>query len=227
MNELKTALENTMNRQIAEYEKDLEDYEFSRRFERKINRLIKSMSGGRLVFYGRSIPLRKLVQAALLVVILAVLATAAYAAISWSSFRVDSYDIYSLVKKTDIANAPLTLEERYEIGADLSGYRSEIIVEEDCVINILYTNKRNSGRSFTFFQMTKSSLQENRLDTEGFLQAPTAIDVNGCTGIYFQSRNGSHYVLWDNGNYFIEISASNAFSKDELISICNSVQKAE
>lgn len=227
MNEFKTALENTMNRQIAEYEKDLEDYEFSRRFERKINRLIKSMSGGRLVFYGRSIPLRKLVQAALLVVILAVLATAAYAAISWSSFRVDSYDIYSLVKKTDISDAPLTLEERYEIGADLSGYNSEILLDDDFMIYISYIDRYNTNKSFEFFQMTKSSFNENRLDTESFLQAPSAIDVNSCTGIYFQSRNGSHYVLWDNGDYFIKIFASNEFSKDELISICDSVQKAE
>ena len=227
MNELKTALENTMNRQIAEYEKDLEDYEFSRRFERKINRLIKSMSGGRLVFYGRSIPLKKLVQAALLVVILAVLATAAYAAISWSSFRVDSYDIYSLVKKTDIANAPLTLEERYEIGADLSGYSSEIIVEEDCAVNIFYTNKYNTDKSFEFMQMTKNLLQSMRINTEDALNEPASIEVNGEAGVLLQYKDGTYFILWDNGDYFIEITASKEFGQDELISICNSVQKEE
>ena len=228
MNELKTALENTMNRQIAEYEKNLEDYEFSRRFERKINRLIKSMSGGRLVFYGRSIPLHKLVQVALLVVILAVLATAAYAAISWSSFKVDSYDIYSLIKTTDIANAPLTLEERYEIGADLSGYRSEILLDEDFIIDILYTNQYNTEKEFEFCQITKESFQGGRrLDTENFLKEPTAVDVNGCAGMYIMERNGCHFILWDSGDYFVEIYASNVFSKNELISICNSVQKAE
>ena len=188
MNEFKTALENTMNRQIAEYEKNLEDYEFSRRFERKINRLIKSMSGGRLVFYGRSIPLRKLVQAALLVVILAVLATAAYAAISWSSFKVDSYDIYSLIKTTDIANAPLTLEERYEIGADLSGYNSEIIVDEDYAMGILYTDRYNMDKTFTFCQMAKDSLQSMRINTEDALQEPISIEVNGALGILLQHK---------------------------------------
>ncbi len=227
MNEFKTALENTMNWQIAEYEKDLENHEFSRRFERKINRLIKSMTGGRLVFYGRSIPLRKLVQLAILVVILAVLATAAYAAISWSSFKVDSYDIYSLIKTTDIANAPLTLEERYEIGADLSGYKSEILLDEDFAVGIFYTNRYNMAKSFEFYQMTKDYAHSMRVDTENALQSLAAIDVGGCTGMYVQIHEGSHYVFWDNGDYFIKIFASNAFSKDELISICNSVQKAE
>lgn len=227
MNEFKTALENTMNRQIAEYEKDLEDYEFSRRFERKINRLIKSMSGGRLVFYGCSIPLRKLVQLALLVVILAVLATAVYAAISWSSFKVDSYDIYSLIKTTDIANAPLTLEERYEIGADLSGYRSEIMMDDDFMIYISYIDRYNTGKFFTFCQMTKNSLQSMRINTEDALQEPTSIEVNDTVGAILQYNDNSYLVLWDNGDYFIKIFASNEFSKDELISICNSVQKAE
>lgn len=227
MNEFKTALENTMNWQISEYEKNLEDYEFSRRFERKINRLIKSMSGGRLVFYGRSIPLRKLVQLALLVVILAVLATAAYAAISWSSFKVDSYDIYSLVKKTDIANAPLTLEERYEIGADLSGYSSEIMMDDDFMIYISYIDRYNTDKSFEFFQMTKGSFQSMRINTEDALNEPKPIEVNGATGAFLQYKDGSYLVLWDNGDYFIKIFANKEFSKDELISICNSVQKAE
>lgn len=227
MNELKTALENTMNWQIAEYEKDLEDHEFSRRFERKINRLIKSMSGGRLVLYGHSIPLRKLVQAALLVVILAVLATAAYAAISWSSFKVDSYDIYSLVKKTDISDAPLTLEERYEIGADLSGYNSEILLDDDFMIYISYIDRYNMDKFFTFCQMTKASLQNTRINTEDALYEPASIEVNGMAGMFLQDKDGLYLVFWDNGDYFIEITASNEFSQDELISICNSVQKAE
>lgn len=37
MSNLKLALENTMSRQIAEYESDLEIHEFSRRFEKRIN----------------------------------------------------------------------------------------------------------------------------------------------------------------------------------------------
>ncbi len=226
MNELKTALENAMNRQLEEYEKDTESCEFSRSFERKANRLIKSMDG-RTVFYGHSVPLKKLVQLAFLVVILASLSTAAYAAISHSSFKVESYDTYSLIKTTDISDAPLTLEERYEIGADLSGYSYEIMLDEEHIVEILYTDLYNAEKEFRFCQMTKGSVQGKRLNTESFLQAPYAIDVNGCEGMYFQEHNGSHYVLFDNGDYFIEFVASKEFSQNEIIAICNSVQKAE
>ncbi|MDE6725194.1 MAG: DUF4367 domain-containing protein [Ruminiclostridium sp.] len=44
---------------------------------------------------------------------------------------------------------------------------------------------------------------------------------------YMQTSKGEHMLLWDNGSYFIEVIGSMEFSIDELISICNSVQKAE
>ena len=227
MSNLKLALENTMERQIAEYENGLEACEFSRRFEKRMNKLIKSMGGGAFVFSGRRIPLRKAVQLAFIIIILAALAVAAYAVISWSSFKVEEYDIYSLLNVTDISEAPLTLEEWYEIGADLSGYEAEILLDEYYMIDIYYSDLYNENKTFDFIQRTKDSVQSMRLDTEDALQKPTIIEVNGSIGLYVQYSNGAHIIFWDNGDYFIEIVASNEFGKNELISICNSVQKVE
>ena len=227
MSNFKLALENTMNRQIAEYENGLEIHVFSHRFEKRMNKLIKSMGGGCFVFSGRRIPLRKAVQLAFIIIILAVLAVAAYAVISWSSFEVDEYDIFSLLNVTDISDAPLTLEERYEIGADLSEYESEIITDEYFIFDIYYTNKYSKGKTFEFCQMTKDSLQNVRINTENAVQVPTAIEVNGYIGLYMQTEYGEHYILWDNGDYFIEVSANSEFGKNELILICDSVQKVE
>ena len=227
MSNLKLALENTMNRQIAEYENGLEIHVFSHRFEKRMNKLIKSMGGGCFVFSGRRIPLRKAVQLAFIIIILAALAVAAYAVISWSSFEVDEYDIFSLLNVTDISDAPLTLEERYEIGADLSEYESEIITDEYFIFDIDYINQYNKAKSFEFCQMTKDSFANIRIDTENALQQPTSIEVNGSIGLYVQHQNGTHFIFWDNGDYFIEVIASNEFSINELISICNSVQKVE
>lgn len=225
MSNFKSALENTMEKQIAEYENDLETYEFSHRFEKRMNRLIKSM--GSFVFSGHRIPLRKAVQLSFVIPILAVLAVAVYAVISWSSFKVEEYDIFALLNVTDISDAPLTLEERYEIGTDLSGYKSEIFVYDDFMIGISYTDLNNTDKDFAFIQMTKDSLQNLRIDTENALQKPTSIEVNGSDGLYIQYSSGSHFIFWDNGNYFIYIHASSEFSLNELISICNSVQKVE
>ena len=68
---------------------------------------------------------------------------------------------------------------------------------------------------------------QNPQDAEDALQKPTSIEVNNSIGMYIQQSDGSHYILWDNGEYFLEILASKEFGIDEVISICNSVQKAE
>lgn len=227
MSNLKLALENTMNLQIAEYENDLETHEFSHRFEKRMNKLIKSMGGGSFRLFGNRIPLRKAVQLAFLILILAVLAAATYAFISWSSFNVKEYDIYSLLNVTDLSDAPLTLEERYEIGADLSEYDYEVLADNNFKVNIFYTNLYNKNKTFYFSQKTKDSLENKRINTENSDQMPTMIEVNGCIGLYMQTSKEEHILLWDNGSYFIEIVGSKEFSINELISICNSVQKVE
>ena len=227
MSNLRLALENTMSRQIAEYEKDLETHEFSHRFEKRMNKLIKSMGGGSFVLSGHRIPLRKAVQLAFIILILAVLAIAAYAFINWGSFNVKEYDIYSLLNVTNISDAPLTLEERYEIGADLSEYDYKVLANDYYIVDIYYTNLYYKNKTFLFSQRTKDSLQNVRINTENVAQMPTTIEVNGYTGLYMQTTDGEHLLLWDNGNYFIQVMGSNEFSINELILICDSVQKAE
>ena len=229
MSNLKLALENTMNLQIAEYEKDSETHEFSHRFEKRMKKLIKSMGGGFLFFgnRGNRVPLRKAVQLAFLILILAVLAAATYAFINWGSFNVKEYDIYSLLNVNDISDAPATLEERYEIGVDLSEFDYEIIVNDNRMVRIRYADMYNKNKTFEFSQWTKKSLRNKRINTENPAQTPTMIEVNGCIGMYVQTSKGEHLLLWDNGSYFIEVMGSNEFGINELISICDSVQKAE
>lgn len=227
MNNLKLALENTMSRQIAEYENGLETYEFSRRFEKRMNKLIKSVGGGSFVLFGSRIPLRKAVQLAFIILILAVMAAAAYAIINWGSFKVEEYNIYSLLNVTDISDAHLTLEERYEIGADLSEYNYEVLAVEDNIVIISYTNLYQNNKTIEFTQRTKDLLENKRINTENSAQMPTVIEVNGCIGLYIQTLKGEHLILWDNGSYFIEVIGCKEFSINELISICDSVQKVE
>ena len=185
------------------------------------------MGRGSFVFFNRRIPLRKAVQLAFIIMLLAVMAAAAYAVTSWSSFKIEEYDIYSMLNVTDISDAPLTLEERYGIGADMSGYEAEILLDNDYRLDVHYSDLYNENKIFDFIQMTKDSVQSMRLDTEDALQKPAIIEVNGIDGMYLQHKDGSHVIFWDNGDYFIEVMASSEFSINELISICNSVQKSE
>ncbi len=227
MSNLKLALENTMNLQIAEYENDLETHKFSYRFEKRMNKMIKSMGGGSFLLFGNRVPLRKAVQLAFLILILAVLAAATYAFISWSNFSVKEYDIFSLLNVTDISDAPVTLEERYEIGANLNEYDYEVLLNEKYKTKIFYTNLYDKNKTFEFSQRTKESLESRRINTANAAQMPTTIEVNGCIGLYMQTSKGDHLILWDNGSYFIEVTGSKEFSINELILICDSVQKVD
>lgn len=185
------------------------------------------MGGGSFVLFGSRIPLRKAVQLVFIILILAVLAAATYAIINWGSFKVEEYDIYSLLNVTDISDAPLTLEERYEIGADLSEYDYKVLLDDDYMIDIFYTNLYQKNKTIEFFQRTKDALENKRINTEDVAQMPTTIEINGCIGLYMQTLDREHMILWDNGSYFIEVIGSKEFSINELILICDSVQKVE
>ena len=227
MSNLKLALENTMKKQIAEYENDMEIHEFSNHFEKRMSKLIKRVDSGSFVFSEHRISLRRAVQIAFIIIILAVLAVAAYAVISWSSFKVEEYDIYSLLNAMDISDAPLTLEEKYEIGADMSEYETDILTDDEHMVYVCYNDLHNKDKYLVFCQRTKNSFQSVRINTENSEQTPTMIEVNGYIGLYMQTDYQEHFILWDNGEYFIEVTAGNAFGINELIPICNSVQKVE
>ena len=51
------------------------------------------------------------------------------------------------------------------------------------------------------------------------------IEINGCDGFIVDISNEVSYISWDNGEYIFEISGS--IGKNELISVAETVQKAE
>lgn len=227
MNDLKIAFQNTMAQQLALYDAAVEHHTFSVGFERRMQRLIKKISRKSIFVFNKKVPLRKALRYAVLVVILALLTIGAGAAIYWDTFFVEEHDIYALLKTTDIEGAPTILEERYEITTDLSGFTSEIITDEEFWRTIEYRDNENVERRFEFQQSTKASYQGVRLDTENAEQGVTLVYINGYDGLYIKTQFSSHLYIWDNGDYFFSIVATETFSQDELIDIMNSVQKVE
>lgn len=219
------ALQNALAADIAEYEK-LPDHIFSRRFERKMKKLLYTPQP---VFQlnGRHIPLRKSVVIAMLAVILAVLITGAAFAVYrlWEQYRIEDNGLFSMLYITDIENAPKTLEEEYRIGADMSGYAERVIQDDEYCYLVEYTLP-DSKVTIIFSQATKEFSEQAMINTENALITPTEITINGCKGFYFMTYYGSHYVLWDNGDYIVDMSAY-GISKDELISLAETVQKVE
>ena len=50
--------------------------------------------------------------------------------------------------------------------------------------------------------------------------------INGTTAIYYETYYGEKGVIWDLGDYIIELAAT-GFSEDELISMTEFVEKVE
>lgn len=50
--------------------------------------------------------------------------------------------------------------------------------------------------------------------------------INGTTAIYYETYYGEKGVIWDIGDYIIELAAT-GFSEDELISMTEFVEKVE
>ena len=55
---------------------------------------------------------------------------------------------------------------------------------------------------------------------------PTELEVRGIKYIFYQTKYGDMVLIWDIGDYIIEVGAY-GFSKDELILMAESVHKVE
>ncbi len=125
--------------------------------------------------------------------------------------------VFTVESDTD---APSTIEDIYAITYDLSDYK--IYFEEYDVTrrNITY---QKGDVNIHFSQYTKERYNNIGLNTEG--ASIETIKINGYDAIYFCNHIGIHYIIWDNGDYVLEIFST--VGKDVLIEIAESVQKVE
>jgi len=222
-----SALQSALFADISEYER-LPDIKTSRRFERRMKKLLRTHQPEIRLSDTRPPP-RRVVKYAVLVALLAVVLTGATLAVYrlWETYKVKDHSLYSMLYITDIENAPKTLEERYMLGADMSGYDLEIIFQDETCNMINYS--KPSGDiviSITFSQATKEFSESMFLNTEDAIEHPTEIIVNGYQGIYLETYNSIKTLIFDVGNYIIVLDGY-GISKNELISIAETVQKVE
>ena len=113
----------------------------------------------------------------------------------------------------------MTIEEKYEITADLSGFEKQQFYEDEYQFNCIY----EKGDIWIYFkQMTFEACQGIRINTEGTEDKISAEDINGITALYFETKSGEKEIVWDNGEYMFMVG-SFGISKNELIEICRSV----
>lgn len=218
MNKLSRAIAAAL---ISEYKNSVPDgseHEFSEEFEKKMNKLIKK----------RNLPFYMLINTAgkrIAGIAIGIIVALSAAVISIEALREGFVDFitmifgdHSVVCSVETENAPEIIEEIYGITADMSGY--EVIFEEHgaYTIHIGYAKDNNV---IIFKQYIKN--KEINYNTEN--SEILSVDINGREAIYYLDKHNYHNIIWDNGYYTFFLSSD--ISKDELISLAESVEKTE
>lgn len=216
------ALEQALNDDISEYEK-LPNHKFSRGFDKKMKRMfseeLTAESHSSRVHRVRRLP----AAVAVVCSVIFLMGAAATTYYLWNNFRVQDRGLYSLLNITDVENCPKTLEEHYRLTADLNGFTENVIDDDELSYFVEYENEEENIK-ISFQQVTKHGLT-TMLNTEG-KEPPVEATINSCNGIYFESKYGTHILIWDTGDYLIDIEGS-GIGKDDLFSLAEFVQKVE
>lgn len=218
------ALLNDLENDITQYN-SLPDHHFSLRFKRRMRKLL---SGGTnsIVLKTTHLNFKKSMKLALIVLVTALITGAAFAAYKlWDNFRIRDMGIFSFLDITNIDDAPSTINERYSVSVSTDGYFENVLLNDEYNYWVEYTHQKN-GTAFSFQQTVKSSYQNVFLNTEDSLENPSEILISGYHGIYFETHDGEKCIIWDQGDYILDVSGY-GIGKYKLIGIAESVQKVE
>lgn len=207
-----------------------ETHEFSEGFEKKMQRLMQS-PGERF----RRITVKYGWIAACLFVPVVLAAFGSQSMIKAGSYEdyyldffvedfiVDGKVEHSTFTPMYTRGAPETLEERYEITYDLSGF--EIYYEscDEVRHEIDYLKEVGDGEILqVIFRQEVKSRYRTGLNTENTVLETELI--NGKEAVYFKIHNHPYHIfLWDNGDYILYLSTN--LDKETAIEVAESIRK--
>ena len=195
-----------------------EPHEFSGRFEKKIHKLIKKQR--RFYFPLVKTPLRLSFTIIAMVILMTFTTVMSVGAIREKivGFIVNTFSDHSDIMAVRDDQHPETIEEKYELGYDLSGYNIDFksIYEHGYILT--YKNKY-TGANIHFEQLTKDGFNIG-INTED--AKITYIDMNGYETMFFVDNHNYSNYIWDNGRYYFIISSN--LSEDETFKIASSVR---
>lgn len=219
---LYTAFEETAVKRIIEKVPQMPDHKFSRKFERKMKKLIR---------YGYSEPVHyhKITVKRLFICITAAFIAAVITAFSVSAVRDFFKNFFMEIFKThttvqtisDNADTPTSIDDVYKIDIP-SNYNiiyEDKIYEWSTMANYEY---RKDNDYILFTQYLKSQFIV-KVNTEN--HPLSYIEINGNEGYIIDLGNDEYYISWDNGDYIFDITGN--IGKNALIDLANSVHKTE
>ena len=199
---------------------DENEYVFSHKFESNMQKLIKR----------RNKPYYKIINtvgkriACIAVIILVASSVTIFSVEAFrnavADFFVNIYEKFSTIQSSDETGvSPLTIENLYDITWDLDGY--EVVYEERTDYNFFKTYV-NKDIVINYAQYTKAKFN---IDTNTENAEISSINIGQYDAIYFYDNHNYHHLIWDKGDYVIEIMSN--IDKNTLIDIANSVKKVE
>lgn len=211
---------------ISEYEK-LPDHKFSHRFKSKMKKMISNYLSHANEPSEKSIPLKRKITLVFLAIILMLFMMGAALTVYklWNYYHFEDYGLYSILNIDSSGNFPTKLEERYEIGTDMSGFTKNVYLDESFIYGVEYKSLDKTVQ-INFEQSVKDAVQNMLLNTEDAIVTPTEVEINGHRGIFFETRYETMTLIWDMGDYIIYLSSS-GIGKNNLFSLAKTVQKVE
>lgn len=218
---LENAIKNFGEDYIDFSEETIIQHTFSKRFERKMARLIRQQKS----FYFPMIrtPIRRTVTIMVTVIIILSTTVISVSALreAFIRFITEVFNTHTEVQAIQDDTAPESFEDIYAITNIPDGF--EIVFQNDNIEEtpVLMTEYRNGQKRIIVNQWIKSQYDVN-VNTEGFEMV--RIDINGNEG-FIVDMDDDYYIAWDDGDYILEIIGN--IGENALIDIAKSVQKVE
>ena len=198
------------------------EHEFSQKFEKKIEKLIKR----RRKPYFRMI---NTVGKRAACIALAVFIATATTVMSVDALRNAVFKFFSNLSGTNSTVKviededsvhPETIEEIYEVTYDLSDYEIDFEDNNDWFRHKVYIK---NDKTIVFYQYTLAMFDGININTEEAVIKET--DINGFMATYFLDNQGNYNIMWDNGRYIFTILAN--LDRKQVFELAKSVQKVE
>ena len=228
-NVLKTAIANSIISEYDEiYEQADDESDFSKGFEKKMDKLISR----------RKKPYYIMINTAfkrVAVIIIAFISISAVTILSVDALRDFFKDLFvnifsdhsHVVANTEpeVGESSLTItypekiESKYEITYDLSDYEKTVYSDDEISTIIEYVN----GDAIIDYTQYVVSQYDAFLNTEN--AEIEHIDINGHDAMMFIDNNGYYSIIWNNGEYIIQLHTN--LDKSKTVDIAKKKKKVE
>ncbi len=118
----------------------------------------------------------------------------------------------------NIGGAPATIEEIYVLTEIPEGFVCTNDISAPSLHGVIYTNE-TTGVNFMFIQSTKEQF-DTHYNTEGYWFEE--IDINGHSGLCIEFDVENHIIVWDNGDYILELTCE--LPKNDTIKLAKSAK---